>query len=207
MQYSEYSCTRCDFVADDIYSWSRFSYQCQCALIPIKKEAGWCSRCGSLRAIEVLPSEDQIEMLKREVANLSCVSSAKRPSLKSEDSWFMKIKFSIASFVDIGRLVDTERAIIESDLMEELGRHKILRRRNSPPRCLQCGSIEISRILVNQERQESGLRRGLAAYTEFHHPGCGGRIIRKDSGCGFRRMPAHRIYDTEGNFLHEHESP
>lgn len=202
MQYSEYSCTHCDFVADDINSWSRFSYQCQCALIPIKREAGWCSRCSSVQAIEVLPSKNQIEMLRREIANVSFASSARNPSLKSECSWFVRIKHSIASLLDRGRLVN-----IESDLEGELGRHKVLRRRNSPPRCLQCGSIEISRIPVNQESQESKLGCGSTTNTEFHHPGCGGRIIRRDTGVKVRRIPAHRIYDIEGNFLHEQERP
>lgn len=207
MQYSEYSCTRCDFVADGINYWSRFSCQCQCALIPIKREAGWCSRCSSVQAIEVLPSENQIEMLRREIANVSFASSARNPSLNSERSWFVRIKHSIASMLDSGRLVNIESAVIESDLKEELGRHKVLRRRNSPPRCLQCGSIEIFRIIVNQESQESEPGCGFTTNTEFHHPGCGGWIIRRDTGTKVRRIPAHRIYDIEGNFLYEQERP
>jgi hypothetical protein len=155
----------------------------------------------------VLPSENQIETLRKETANLSFASSVQKPSLKFERSWFMKIKHFIALFVDGGRMVNKESTASESDLKEELGRHKILRRRNSAPRCLQCGSMEIFRIPVNQERQESGLGCAFTVNAEFRHPGCGGWIIRKKSGVRLRRIPAHRIYDIEGNFLHEQERP
>jgi len=205
MQYSEYSCTNCDYIANHINYWGRFSYQCQCALIPVKWEAGWCSRCSSVQAVEVLPSENHIEMLRKEIANSSFSRSAQKPSLKSERLWFMNLKRSIALLVDRGRLINIEYSAIESELKEELGRQKILRRRNSGPRCLGCGSVEIFRMPVNQGRQESGLDYGFASNAEFHHPGCGGRIIGKNVGARLRRIPVHRIYNIEGKFLHEQE--
>jgi len=198
-----YSCSNCDFRADDVSSWSRFSYQCQCAFLPVKWEPGWCSQCRSVTAVEVLPSRQRIEQLQKEIGRKLPAPAGKEAPPGGERSWIRRLRQSLAALVHGGPAAGGRIHAPESDLTEEVGRLRTLRRRSSAPRCLSCGSVAVTRLQPDEGRSEGGAAIDLG----FLHPGCGGRLLRARVDARVRRVPVHRIYSSEGLLLHERERP
>lgn len=150
-------------------------------LVPFQPVAGWCRQCNDVCAIEELPDfGDLVERLLRAREKLGRVVNgeaafASGNRLISRDLW---------STVQELR-ADVEQAQAAVDWMAI---------RSSGPRCLRCGSLEISPLdRVGEERSAA------------IHPGCGGRLAMLPS-VGPDKATL-RIYDIEGALMPEPGEP
>jgi hypothetical protein len=84
----------------------------------------------------------------------------------------------------------TEAEFIVEWLAKEAATLRWRRQRQSPPRCLECGSTNLAQIprLYDGEGMEY-----------FIHPVCEGKLVR--TGCMFGRQDFFPLYDPEGNRL------
>lgn len=98
-------------------------------------------------------------------------------------------------------LIDLDWQIerMEKQAMVIQQRLSFLAGRQSPPRCLQCGSTDAFPFEVTPDfTVYYGKTQGPVALG-VKHPGCGGELAVMDDGTRFSYIPTLRLYDSEGN--------
>lgn len=129
--------------------------------LPCLEAFGWCADCESLVVMEhIYPLEVMMKRLSElENCGLNDVQCQEDARLFRED---------------VGELVARRIDFV----------HKYVewrRTRESPPRCLRCGSTHVTRV---------------KSMSEFEHPGCGG-VFRKDQSYHFIEA-SYQLFSSEG---------
>lgn len=164
------ACDGCDYV-QDLHA-SSYNYELsEEDMLPIETRLAWCHECGAVSEVEFLPDLAETEkQIQR---------------LESEDPELM------ATLEAEGRFAEDE--IEFQTLIRDW-----LRQRESPPRCLACGSTRIEEPwALNDSRDQEDT--GVLTYP---HPGCSGALSVK----GMTVQPAGgfpRTYDPEGELLED----
>jgi len=119
--------------------------------VSIQRTFVWCATCREVRWGEELA--DLVE-LERDFA----ATSSKNPAVLEE------LSFSVSRYQTLDELLASRTRELESRIAWR-------RIRTSPPRCLECGSMEITPL----ERSET--RSGNEKWTLREHTSCGGMIV------------------------------
>jgi hypothetical protein len=178
-------------------TWGLFSYASHSRQIPLKRVLGWCGDCAGVVAVEVLPTQAEIDHARNIIASMSVVLNEVRSQAPGRWHWVTKLlrlppEMPEGAFELWLKLKDARH-----DLKEDVQRLSALRHRRSSARCLECGSQDCRRLP----------RLSLAAEpTGFVHPGCGGEILSEPSGFRISIRLQHRIYDLEGCLLEAEEA-
>ncbi len=183
--YLNISCNKCDFSDSDIGMYGLFSYQTPQGLVPIERQLGWCHDCQGTEPIEVLPSKERIRFIEqRDYPGIwNCLGESR---LLSED--------------DIAKDLEYKRLSREHDLQEEGVRLSILVDRNSPPRCLTCGSTNIFAIPIDSSRLPHQYDPATPTSIGVTHPNCGGELHISWPGT-MSLFAEDRVYDLEGRAI------
>lgn len=160
----------------------RSSYQLpDGSLAQLHKTLSWCNFCGCYSPVEKMDSKESLH---------SKLGSLFVDSLEAEKSVNPLFLFAFKIF---GKQASGRLKNIKNEVSEIHASLKLLSTRKSPPKCLNCGSTDISHKSAFESPE--------------YHPNCGGEVARHESD-DLRIMYRlqHKIYDVEGNFLHLRES-
>jgi len=169
MVINKYTCDRCQaearyWIRPRIY---QLADDITCTL---SDERVWCYDCNTLRSAESFPSADFLNEL------IEILRSGELPTWeveylsileRSKDEWIAEL------------------------LKEAVVRLRWLETRQSPPRCLECGSTNFVHL---PERPK-------VVDNLFEHPGCGGTFHLTVQT--FAREIGIPVYDAEGNRLND----
>ncbi len=168
--------------------------------VPIKKTFVWCGKCMAPRWGEVLPDIGSLE--------------TDLVGAREEDPCVVeRLKTRAGAHTTIDQLLANHIEKVRARLAWR-------RARRSPPRCLECGSVEISSF------EQSGTRSGFEKWTR-KHPVCEGTIIvvalpalaldrswirytpEGEKKQAYEMSPAHGAVPTDGatNALHHPLEP
>lgn len=161
--------------------WGLFSYELlDGRLANIERSAMWCHECNSYCPVERLPEMEELEeKLAVQQQKLELVRSE-----KPKDRvvfWFIRKPGKI----------DTDCIrIYENCVADASSRIDWKKLRQSPRKCLLCGSQDIA-------------DQGDAFKSPQTHPGCGGTIKIEDPDLSIADRCMHKIYNVEAHFLRE----
>ena len=159
-----YACDRCSTRWGDDFAPRKYRLPSG-ELIPVKSTMGWCKTCANLGGIE--DTDDARHLLTELEIIFAEIKRENSPS-----RWFRRQKSNNSLDDRIGEV---------RDAIMRLGFRK------SAPRCLGCGSTEITK-----------------AKFPFQHPGCGGTVDYQRNGPEVRVAYDYSnplLYDTEGDYL------
>ena len=142
-------CDRCRY--GDSFTSPLRSYELpDAATVAIETTFVWCDACRAIRWGEILPDLVQLE------GDLA--------SARAEDPQVIeRLKLSAGRHITLDELL--------ADHIDRLRRRVAWRRsRKSPPRCLECGSLEVTPL------RRSHTRGGSDKWILQEHPGCGGTV-------------------------------
>lgn len=145
--------------------------------ITIRQQLGWCRSCDRVVFCEELPTMGEL-----------AIEFAQFEELVRQDFDFLSSPGMSAE-----ELIERERSRLAS-LAD------MLQARQSPPRCLECGSTSIIPISEADENEEEAV---LPTRSSIEHPGCGGPL--SVHGIGLSRSRLWTIYSTEGERLGAYE--
>jgi hypothetical protein len=91
---------------------------------------------------------------------------------------------------------------LKKEIVEHKDRLRILEGRVGPGRCLKCGSAITQLIPSKFDHYPDDSSSMQSFEIGFSHPGCGGLIIGTPSQARFSVVLQHRVYNTEGYFMH-----
>lgn len=174
MRFRRITCSKCDSMWSSIQTWGRFTYHLQDGSeINVERDLGWCYDCDSFKTVEELPKLEAI--------------SSKLESLKTELLGY------ITDEAGNGLAEDKQRKIhrLEDKFMKTKLVYNWRESRESPPKCLTCGSTDIENI-------DTGVEIDDKRTLNFIHPKCGGElsVIMSDTRIGIQ-MPKYD-YNGEG---------
>lgn len=206
-----FSCSRCEFTGLDLVISGYFNYEVPSGLFSISRGLGWCNECNGIVAIEDMPNAQKIADLKSEIEKKEQYIAQALDRLEKSRTWFKKLlKISVVQPPKIRALMrqcEYDRIDMESEKQLLL----LLANRKSPPRCLECGSIdcfllpklpalpELKYPLFSSQTPQIPVEIGLK------HPGCGGELLVKFSGAWINMEPNRRIYNIEGRLIRQEE--
>jgi len=160
----------------------RSSYQLRDgSLAQLHKTLSWCNSCGCYSPVEKM---DNKESLHAKLGSLFLDAS------EAEKSIHPLILFIFKMF---GKKASERLRDIQREVSENQASLKMLSSRKSPPKCLNCGSTDISHKSAFDPPE--------------YHPNCGGEVTRHENdNLRIIYRLQHKIYDLEGHFLHLRES-
>jgi hypothetical protein len=189
-------CSRCGKVEPG-WIWSpRRMYQLEHGRqIAVNYCYGWCFSCDGIQHVEDLTVADSMASLRRISTSLRSASTRRR--------WFTK-KIVRCSFhkLDDGCSIAHEASTADFHAMGEVietacEQINYLLNRIAPPRCLKCGSHDIT-TLTGMRDDETGETRG------WRHPGCDGIFRISEIGrWNLTTCKVKLIYKDDGMFSHE----
>jgi hypothetical protein len=161
----EYRCDRCG-VVQSVSTLTLRDYVLENSeRIPCGAKLGWCDTCKSLVAMErIYPLQVMVKVL----TDLEDSDPNDEMNIEAARLYHVTPEEHLAERIDTVRKDVAWR-----------------RNRKSPPRCLECGSIEVAPVEDEPER-----------VAEFEHPGCGG-LFRHQTTYHFIEA-AVQLYSAEG---------
>ncbi len=181
---TSFYCTKCDFCSGDVLAWGPKEYVLDNGLrLPVQSTLGICLDCNGVRAIESL-SEDQFK------ANLATAIKERREhSAQLVRPWWQLHRFMFYRGwqKDVRNWKDEYRRLTMA-IEDSRDLLKLLAARQSPPRCLGCGSHHVQAPLY-RFKGDQGER---PKYTGTIHSDCGGEICVKDAS-GLRISLVHMV--------------
>jgi hypothetical protein len=142
-------CDKCSYEAD--FSDPLRSYEmADGSTVTIERTFVWCSACREVRWGEQLTDLAQLE---RDLA----ATSAREPAVMEE------LSFSVSRHQTLEDLLASRKKELESRIAWR-------RIRKSPARCLECGSTDITPLVLTETDD------GDEKWTLREHPGCGGIV-------------------------------
>lgn len=218
MPFLVYSCTNCDFRADETINWGMFSYAIGNGCVSIVRDLGWCARCHTITPIEILPValQDEISKLKAEASQIDGQRIILQGRIKEVQDEIEKLSPRLVRLYWFGRRRNALKALERtlsgstrdqraledrgSELMLHLAFLGALLSRKSPPRCLMCGNTGAFTIPKGRPLG-SDVDPGPPTSAGWKHPGCRGEILVAHSDIWFDISISHRLYDVEGNYI------
>lgn len=179
--------------------WGRYSYSWDGQEVPLKRDLGWCSGCSAISVIELFPDPKGVEEEKRRLTRLNGELAEERTTLDRRRSWLSKLIGLKPKPSRKVRSLEGQIQNLQSTIEADTRRAEIWAARSSPPRCLRCGSMDITSLPPRPDIPEGQTGIGFG----FPHPGCGGEILASHSGIRIAAGLTHRLYDAEGRFLEE----
>ena len=159
--------------------------------VSVRRCLGWCGRCKALRGVEHLDPAlgvAEAEQCRRQIASLMQPAPVARPSL----FWRMLG----AKEQQLSPEKTAEHVYFWESQLRGVDRWMaMVRERNSPPKCLECGSSSV----VPFPAVVSVASVTAATTLPYEHPGCGGRFVRRPPGVRIEVGAGTRVYDREGN--------
>lgn len=182
-----YCCSHCDFRGWDVSSWGPMEY-----VLPdgqrlhVETRLGWCHACQRPEAVEVLDldarradldaAEDRLAEMGGEHFRANVLHALPGPWRRRLAEWARQAIACIE-----------KRAVVG-----------MLEQRQSPPRCLHCGSTDVFQPLdprAELRPMDQPWRTG------FQHPGCEGEILGACDGMRISLKSRVRTYTPEGERL------
>lgn len=154
--------------------------------LPVRWTLGWCADCRQARQIEDWPYKAALDA---EGITLLAEALAWKEQQKAAEAaprgWLSRLFGRGAGAAEPEAVMPQAQALADLRLY-----HWLLDTRQSPNRCMQCGSTHVWHWYLDKEPQPE-------------HPECGGRFRHADDVGGmrlnFRGLAA--LYDLEGNHL------
>lgn len=183
MPYSVITCNACDKHWSTTSTWHIYCYslpdgrttRADCSL-------SWCHSCNEFRPVERIPTKDAVaKALAAKIEELAVLR--KRPLEKLR---------RLLSWGNILRKISQETAWAIKDLEKAQAAYDWRALRESPPKCLECGSTNTQDIDISKW-ERSG--------STMSHPRCTGQLSIEDSGIRIALVHQKYCYDVEGNFL------
>ena len=174
-------CTKCDFVSSDTNRYGSFKYLDDKAIYYLDKDDGWCYDCNSIVAIESLTE------LKSTIDSM--ISIAEKISIVKNANMLTKLT---SNYKEIKRNYDYY--IKELDILK--WSIKFITNRKSLPRCLTCGSTEVSKL--NIPSTSRGDEAGKKIRIGYKHPNCGGELYLETGTVSTFYQYNDIYYNTEG---------
>lgn len=205
MQSIHITCERCNFSSSDAVTWGSFIYVLSNGKeLYAGRELGWCHSCSNFVAFEFFPNQEGIERKIDEIGNK--IEELKQEEKAYPPPSFLKKLFNINNKIDNTNKIE----LLRKELEEQFNKRLFLQERVSSPRCLNCGSIEVegvkiendSRIITEDDpirESDFDLDKITNYWTYFIHPGCGGHFLLEESPYSIRYGFEPRYYDSEGN--------
>ena len=193
MPYEVIYCDQCQASWATFCVWGHFAYRLPNGdEVHVNRRLGWCTDCGSIRAIEELPSPEQLA---------DEMSSAVR---RHEDA---QPKTLAERLFGVSRRTNLEHRTAAKQMRDANNLLKVLDLRTSGPRCLECGSTE-NFALPWPPITSTFSGRKFDVPLGANHPECGGNLRVKDSGgTSVALIFRPRIYDCEGLSVVDTPSP
>lgn len=184
-----YYCTCCDFRQSNIVAWGTKEYVLADGVrIPVKGSLGWCRQCEGLAPVESLDVERQEAELNKAERKLEL----QRGRLVRR--WWQIHRSLLPAASEYCKM-----DILAEEVEDEKAKLQLINTRQSPARCLNCGSVEVIAKLVTNTSEWPDER--LPKHTGFTHPGCGGEILMVMDGLRIGLMPEVCRYTPEGVML------
>jgi len=209
LPFKVFSCSRCEFTGLDLVISGHFNYEAPSGLFFISRRLGWCNECNGIVAVENIPNVQKIVELKSEIEKKEQYIAHSLDRLEKSRSWFKKLlNLSVDPPSEIRSLI-LQCEYDRIDMKSEENILSLLVNRKSPPRCLECGSIDCFLLpelpslpepqypLFSSQTPQSPVEIGLK------HPGCGGELLVKFSEAWISIEPKRRIYDVEGRLIRQ----
>lgn len=188
-------CSSCKRVAPGLIFSPQRMYQFDDGTkIPLNGCDGWCYECDQIRRVEDLSLTNPLASLRRVSASLRSASARRQ---------FFSTRIDCVSFheLDEGNSTVRERNANDFNKMGALvdvawRQIDYLSGRSVSPRCLDCGSHNIEKLILVVD----GKKRG------WKHPGCDGVFYMSVTGHWHLAPSKVRlIYRPDGMFSHEEE--
>jgi hypothetical protein len=206
MPFTVFSCNRCDFGGSSIVNRGASCYQSGEQQAYVNKQLGWCAQCADLCSAENLPTVASITAMAKEYAGLQKVVEDCRSELKTKRSWLAKLFNGSIRLPDEMLYAESDMMDLDNQLQDDRQCIEILKGRQSPARCLTCGSTEITYLPHDYKLLGCPDNPGPPVPIHFLHPGCGGELLAQYSDIRFSLKSVRRFYDTEGNLLSDEEN-
>lgn len=147
---------------------------------PLDRSIGWCGCCHDLQPVEEIP--DEAALFENFIA---AYDNFQKYALTFKKTFLGGLELSnseqLKTYEIYRRKLGEARAAIEWR-----------KNRTSKPKCLICGSEDISYMDVFSGHEI--------------HPECSGKLILKETDIRFAVHRRKRLYDPDGYFLREEES-
>lgn len=177
MPISFYKCTGCSNKWSTSKFWGQRLYLLENGqTVSVPRCLGGCKNCGELKEIERMP--DEAEIHEQFIAAYD--------EFRKRDISFKRTFFGSLKPLDKDKVESYE--LFRKSLEEARNTIEWSKNRKSRPRCLTCGSHDVSSLDVSRI-----------------HPGCGGTFKIKETDICMAVRTKKKFYDTEGNFLREVE--
>jgi hypothetical protein len=183
LSYFEFTCSRCVFHDVNTVLWGRMNYQTRSGLIPVQRSLGWCVACGGLAPIEVLPSRERLLWIETK---------------EYHSPWSMLAAGEPPTSEQMNDHAEYARLAREDDLRDERTRMEALGGRESAPRCLSCGSVEVVALPEGIDPPGTWDKPEAPVPVGMAHPGCDGELLVKHSDMRVRMSIPERVYTVEG---------
>jgi len=192
---NSYTCLACGLKALEPGFGLRFAYQVNGVSVPIKHSTGWCHACEGFVQVEIFDSPEALLTLEGKLDTLRKERAAELIQIEQSRRWWQRRGQRTSALIDL----DWQIERMEKQAMVIQQRLSFLAGRQSPPRCLQCGSTDAFPFEVTPDfTVYYGKTQGPVALG-VKHPGCGGELAVMDDGTRFSYIPTLRLYDSEGN--------
>ena len=148
----EWICTECDWKRMDYQVFKLRQYRDQEKCAAVLQAPGWCRHCNNLNAVEWIPGAAELNDLYQELSSLEVADVDRVPGWQF---WRRAPELSEdrrRQLNNVRSLLDRARAVAD-----------LLRARQSPARCLECGGIGVEVLGDWQRRREP---------MDCAHPGC-----------------------------------
>ena len=177
MPISIYRCTGCSSKWPTHQFWGMRLYLLENGqTVSVPRYLGGCENCRDLKEIERIP--DEAEMYEQ--------FTAAYDKFRERDISFKRTFFGSLKPLDKNKVESYE--LFRESLEEARNAVEWRKNRKSRPRCLTCGSHDVSSLDVS-----------------CIHPGCGGTFMTEETDIRIATRTKRKFYDTEGNFLREEE--
>ena len=188
-----YRCDKCDFSASSMVNWGNFHYLDGKKLLSLNRKLGWCDSCATLTPIEVLPSLDELAHSQQKCEKMLQEYQLAYESLMLKRTWFARLMGLKPKLPDDLMNIKMDINALDEDMSELKASLAYLSGRKSPPRCLKCGSQEVSSLSLFPAH------KAVAAQIQvFKHPNCGGAVRANVTEIRFAMRLPEYFYDKEG---------
>ena len=194
---NSYTCLACGLKALEPGFGLRFAYQVNGVSVPIKHSTGWCHACEGFVQVEIFDSPEALLTLEGKLDTLRKERAAELIQIEQSRRWWQRRGQRTSALIDL----DWQIERMEKQAMVIQQRLSFLAGRQSPPRCLQCGSTDAFPFEVTPDFTVYHGKTQGPVTLGVKHPGCGGELAVMDDGKRFSYTPTLRLYDSEGNWI------
>ena len=196
------TCSKCSYQTSDLMLRGHFQYCLSDGrTCGVSRALGWCAECREVRPVEVL-GIDESDHHDRADASAK-LAELRKPGL---------IKALFRKSESAQRRIQYWHNRVQ-DLVQEIEvKGLVYGQRRSPPRCLTCGSTQVSQLPEFPPLEAphpcgnvAGQMRSPPTKIGFRHPDCGGEILVQPSEAWVRIRIKLRRYDIDGRLLSEED--